>query len=233
MSTIFKPRYGPRFGFPTLSDRVTINGATGSGKTVAGAWLLSEARFDLQPFVIVNFKREKLFHAIERAIKIGYSDPIPTQPGLYHIEPLATELDKLEDWLWRVWHHGKVGLFIDEGYLMPDNSAAFKAILTTGRSLFIPVYTLSQRPVKLPRFTLSETSFYMSFRLQDRRDRKVVEEFTPEDHPIWRSDERLPEYHSRWYDVGQDFSCVLGPVPDMAKILERFDMRLAPKRKMI
>lgn len=199
---------------------------------MSGAWLLSEADFHKQPFVIINFKREPLFRAISRAVQIDFSDKIPTKPGIYHFEPLTTELDKLEDWLWRVWRQGSVGLFIDEGYMMPENSAAFRTILTTGRSLKIPVYTLSQRPVRLPRFTLSETNFYQSFRLQDRRDRKTVEEFTPE-NLIWRSNERLPEYNSRWYDVAQDLSLLMRPVPRLDRILERFDERLTPRKTLI
>jgi hypothetical protein len=239
MPTLFKPsrptikrERAPTFAFPSLSDRVTINGATGSGKTVAGAWLLSEARFDKQPFIIVNFKREALFRKIQRAVQIGIDDPIPTKPGIYHFEPLATMEKEMEDWLWKVHRAGKTGLFIDEGYLMPENSKAFRAILTTGRSLLIPVYTLSQRPVRLPRFTLSESSFYQLFRLQDKRDVKVVNEFTPENE-IWRSENRLPDFHSRWYDVARDTSLTLGPVPKEDRILERFDQRLTPRRRLI
>ena len=224
-----KPPPSP-WRWPSLSDRVTINGRTGSGKTVFGTWLLSNARFDLQPFVILNLKREELFRQIRRAIPIDISEGVPKKPGLYHAEPLPTEPDAIERWLWGVWNNGKTGLFIDEGYLMPD-FGALKAILTTGRSLQIPVYTLSQRPVRLPRFVVSEADFYAMFHLNDDRDRKTVSEFTPKDHDVWADMERrLPPYQSRWYDVSQDFSCFLKPAPKIEAILERFEKRLTPRQ---
>lgn len=222
------------FRFPTLEDRVTINGHTGSGKTVGGAWLLANAEFDKQPFVIINFKREKLFRAIKRAVPLEIDDDLPDAPGLYHMEPLATEEARLEEWLWRVWRKGATGLFIDEGYLMPrsGDSPAFKAILTTGRSLLIPVYTLTQRPVSVPRFVFSEATFYQSYNLNDRRDRKIVEEFTPDDE-TWSGQTPLPKFHSRWRDQSEDFSCTLGPCPDTKVLLAKFDARLTPRQTML
>ena len=226
-----KPNSAPGFRFPTLEDRVTINGRTGSGKTVAGAWLLSESEFHVQPFVIVNFKGERLFRSIPRAVQIDTKE-VPTKPGIYHIEPLPHQIQEMENWLWKVWHQSNIGLFIDEGYMLPDIEA-FRTILTTGRSRHIPVYTLSQRPIQLPRFTFSEANFYQCFDLNDKRDRKTVEMFTPEDNVWTRDGDKLPKFHSKWYDVGRDYSCVLGPVPHMDKILERFDDRLKPRRKLI
>lgn len=222
------------FRFPTLEDRVTINGHTGSGKTVGGAWLLANAEFDKQPFIIINFKREKLFRAIKRAVPLDIDDELPDRPGVYHMEPLATEESRLEEWLWRVWRKGGTGLFIDEGYLMPrsGDSPAFKAILTTGRSLLIPVYTLTQRPVSVPRFVFSEATFYQSYNLMDKRDRKVVEEFTPDDD-IWSGQPRLPKYHSRWRDQAEDFSCTLDPCPATNVLLAKIDRRLTPRQTLL
>ena len=226
-----------QFQFPELSHRTTIVGRTGSGKTVAGAWLLSNAQFHIQPFIVLNFKGEELFKKIERARPLDYSDAIPTKPGLYHMDVLGTDPDIIESWLWRVWKQSHVGLFVDETYLMPDIQA-FKAILTTGRSRKIPVYALSQRPVRIPRFVLSEADFLLSFHMNDRRDVKTIIESIPPDSEAWEMDgrgglARLSKFHSRWYDVGQDWSCVLAPVPDADTILEKFERRLTPRQRMI
>lgn len=226
------------FRFPDLSHRITLNGRTGSGKTQFGAWLLSNARFDLQPFVILNFKDEKLFHQIERARPLDYSDAIPDKPGLYHLAAPGVDPDLIEKWLWKLWNKANTGLFVDEAYLMPDHQA-YKAILTTGRSRHIPTYSLSQRPVAIPRFVISEADFYISFNLNDKSDEERIREFTPGDHDTYlinRETKRLPRlspYHSRWYDIGNDFSCVLGPCPDTNAILEKFERRLTPRQRMI
>lgn len=224
------------FRFPDLSHRVTINGRTGSGKTVAASWLLSRAQFDKQPFIIVDFKGEKLFSRIEKRIELSLKDKLPTRPGIYHIKLLPTDETENENWLWKIWKHTKIGLFIDEGYLLPHDgrSKAYKAIMTTGRSRELPTYTLSQRPVGLPRHTFSEQDFYMCFDVNDDRDLDTISQWTPKDG-IWADMDTnlLPEFNSRWYEIGRRYSCILSPCPDEEKILETFDHRLTPRKRMI
>jgi hypothetical protein len=221
------------FRLPTSQERVTINGRTGSGKTVFAAWLLSEANFHEQPWTIIDFKGDDLLANIDRAQVIGSHEKVPTKAGLYYMHPSPHEGDQLESWLWRVWKQGRHGLFVDEGYMIPDprrgKDGAFKSILAQGRSLHIPVYTLSQRPVAVNRSVFTEANFYASFHLNDKRDRDTVTAFTPDD-PVWNLDEQAPPFHARWYDVGAHFSCLLKPVPKVEQILERFDMRLKPKK---
>lgn len=218
------------FKFPTLADRVTINGRTGSGKTVAGAWLLSEADFHKQPFVIVDMKREGLFKQVSRIIPIDFNE-VPKHPGVYILRPFPHEEEEIKAWLWKVWSQGSTGLFFDEGYLIPD-SDIFRTILTTGRSLHIPVYTLSQRPVNLPRYVFTEADYYMSFHLNDKRDRDIVRGFTPDDK-VWDTTTKLKKYHSRWYDIARDYTAIMSPVPQSDQIINRFDMRLTPKKRFI
>jgi hypothetical protein len=222
---------GPSFRFPRPDQRVTINGRTGSGKTVAGAWLLSEAPFDRMPYVIIDTKAERLFRDTPRIKEIDFSE-MPKTPGVFRLTVLPHELGRLDAWLWKAWGRGSIGVFIDEGYQMPDTDV-FRTLLTTGRSRLVPVITLSQRPSWVPRFVFSEADFYGCFHLNDKRDRATVAAFTPLDHPAWNLDERLPPFNWRWYDIGQDFSSKMSPVPDPPEIQERFDERLKPKRKII
>lgn len=232
--TLLKPSAQKQFRFPTLEDRVTINGRTGSGKSHAGAWLLSEADFHKQPFVIVDFKREKLFTQIDRRVEIDLKDALPDRPGIFHMKVIPTQVEQLDDWLWKVWRQTGIGLFFDEGALIDKYSKPMKTILVTGRSLHIPVYTLSQRPVDLMRPVFTEQNFYMGFHLNDKKDRDTVSGWTPDDG-IWEDNQknRLPEFHSRWYDVGADYSTILKPVPRATHILERFDERLRPRKRFI
>lgn len=226
-----------RFRLPDDTQRVTINGRTGSGKTVFAAWLLSEANFDEMPWTIVDFKGDALLSDLG-AKQIDLSAKLQDRPGLYYARPHPHEPDVVEDWLWRVWRAGYNGIFVDEGYMIPERKGVrstggpFKTVLTQGRSLHVPVYTLSQRPVDINRHVFTEADFYAVFHLNHEADRKKVTEFTPDDD-VWNMDRRLPQHYSRWYDVGNDFSCILKPAPNPKEIKARFAERLQPKKRLI
>lgn len=208
---------------PNNQQRISIIGRTGSGKTQAGVWHLSQQNFDAMPWIVLDFKGDSLIAEIEGmqgVVTISLSDPVPDNPGLYvmHIRP--DERDALNDWLWQVWEKGYVGLYVDEGYML-DKSDAFDAILTQGRSKHIPVIILSQRPVWLSRFVFSESNFFQVFHLNDKRDRRSIGEFVPV-----KLDVRLKEYHSMYYDVDRNKLVQFQPVPSKGDILARIQMKL-------
>ncbi len=218
------------FRLPSLTQRTAIIGRTGSGKTRFGTWLLSEAQFDKQPFVVLDYKREALFSHVDRIREIGVKE-IPKHPGLYIIRPSPQENDSVEEWLWKIWAHEHVGLYIDEGYVLPPRSEAFTAILTQGRSKRLPVICLTQRPSWISRFVFSEADFYAVFHLNDHRDKLTVQAFTPKDR-MNLSNTRLPDYCSYWYDVGKDNVFQMQPVPGDDVILETLNSRLVPRKRI-
>jgi DNA helicase HerA-like ATPase len=217
---------------PGLTQRHTIIGRTGSGKTQMGAWALSHAPFDMQPFVIVDYKRDALLNACPFIPEIGLGDALPKHPGVYKVHPVAGQDEEVEAWLWRVHAQEHVGLYIDEGYMLPGGhigSPAFRAILTQGRSKYIPVTVLTQRPSWFTRFAISEADFYTVFHLNSVVDKKIVGNFLPPG--ALRGN--LPEYHSRWYDVARHRLLTIRPVPEADEIVDRLTERLKPKRRVI
>ena len=58
------------FKLPSFKQRLAIIGRTGSGKTQAGAWILANAPFDKQPYVIVDYKGDDLLGAIDNVEQI-------------------------------------------------------------------------------------------------------------------------------------------------------------------
>lgn len=213
------------FRFPTFKQRVAIVGRTGSGKTQMGAWLLSQAPFHKQPYVIVDYKHDDLLNSSDRVREIDLSE-VPRKPGLYILHPRPDDDEGVEQWLWKVWGQEKTGLYFDEGYMIPDKGA-LRSILTQGRSKRIPVYMLSQRPSQITRFAISEADMFAVFHLNDKKDRERINQFTPPGFAY----EELPEFHSKWYDVGKHFSTTLGPVPDGDTILETIEDRLKTKKR--
>ncbi len=198
------------FRFPGGDSRTTVLGATGSGKTTEGLWMLSYQRFDKRPWIAIDFKREVIFDLVgfPPIRQIALTDRVPRKPGLYLVSPRPGQDLVLEQFLWRVWSAGNVGLFVDEAALMPDGDA-FPAILQQGRSKRIPVIACSQRPVNVARGLFSEASYFCVYRMVDRRDYRTVEGFVPAEIGV-----PLPKYCWHWYDVENDELLAMAPVPN-------------------
>jgi hypothetical protein len=216
------------FRLPDVSHRVSIMGHTGSGKTQFGVWLLSYAAFDKQPYIIFDFKIDDLINSIENVNEMDVHDALPKHPGLYIVHPHPDDEEGIEGLLTRIHEKGSIGIYIDEGYMIPKYSKAFPRILTQGRSLHIPVITLTQRPVYINKFVFTESNFFCVFHLIDRKDRLRIQEFMPAD-----LDEAYPRFHSRWFDVAENMVLPLTPVPTTDKILERYRDRLGNKSNKI
>lgn len=207
--------------FPDDTQRHSIIGATGSGKTQAALWHLSHRRYDLIPWVVYNTKTDSSIDTIPLIREIDL-DELPTIPGVYVVHPLPGEEDLVESHMWAIWGRGNTGVYVDEGYMVGNNNEAFRALLTQGRSKGIPMMINSQRPVWVDRFVFSESEFVQVFRLQHRKDRQMVEEFVPASLEV-----RLPQYHSFYYDSGEDKLVVMKPVPTLSIIHATFQRRLA------
>jgi hypothetical protein len=217
------------FELPGLDERTLVTGRTGSGKTQLGAFLLSRAPFDRQPFIIVDYKRDALLNASNKIREIGYNE-VPKHPGLYiiHPEPTPAHDIAVNNWLLKVWRRHNVGLFFDEIYMVPDKEG-LAAILTQGRSLRIPAIINTQRPAWLSRFALSEADHFAVFHLNDSDDRKKIGRFLPPG----AADTVPPEYNSIWYSVKRHKLFHLQPVPDASTILTDIEARLTPRRRVI
>jgi hypothetical protein len=214
------------FRLPNDTQRLTVIGKTGSGKTQFATWILSERSFDKKPWVVFDFKRDHLLNEIPATHHIGIEEKLPKKAGLYIVHPTPADKEHVEKLMWSIWAKENVGVYVDEGYMIDLNSDAFQAILTQGRSKRIPVIMLTQRPSWVTRFAFSEADYISLFGLTDTRDQKTVKQFMP--LPI---ENRLDPYHSYWWDNAKNYGAVLQPVPDEVSILNRFHDRLVkPKR---
>jgi len=216
----------PDFVRPGDDQRLVIVGRTGSGKTQAGAWQLAMRDFHAMPWLILDYKRDALLNSIgAQELPLG---KIPKKPGLYITHPLPTEGEQVEDLLWKVWQNENIGLFVDEGYML-GNSAAFRALLTQGRSKKIPMIILSQRPAWLTQFVFSEADYYQVFHLNNREDRKKLENYMGETFKLSAS---MQDYQSQYYIVAQDRGMILTPAPGQTRIRQTFRAKLPGARKL-
>lgn len=214
---------------PNDQQRILISGATGSGKTLAALHQFSLRNYTEKPWVIYDFKYDENINGIINAQHLDARSEIPSKPGIYIVHPIPQRDDNaVEDQLWQIWEQENVGIYIDEGYMINRNSDALSALLTQGRSKHIPMITLTQRPVWLNSFILSESEFYQVFRLQRVQDVKKMADVVPAD-----MSERLPEYHSYYYDVGRNQMNVLPPGPDAFAILDTINTRMKGATKVV
>ena len=224
---------------PNNSHRTTIVGRTGTGKTIAGLWHISNYDLENFPWIVFNFKGDEHIDSIEKARHLDDFDYVPKrkETGIFVLHPLpmdaerpsAKEKSKVENYIWKLWERGNIGIFCDEGYMMNDNKAYITS-LTQGRSLRIPIITCAQRPAWITRFAFSEADFIQCFHLNDQDDQKRVTGFTNLEYD---DIETLGEHQSRWFDVGKNESYLFNPVPDMDRIREIFDEKLQSKKRFL
>jgi len=213
---------------PNDSQRLTMYGQTGSGKTVAALWHLSQRNYTKRPWLIFDFKGDEHIRNIPYTQELSPGSA-PTKAGLYITRPVPEVDDELvEQAMWKVWERERMGVLIDEGYMVGARNKAFKALLTQGRSKEIPMIVLTQRPVWMSRFAISEADFHQVFFLSDASDKDVVQRFIPHE-----MGQRLPTYHSYYYDVGRDEFTGLRPVPEPEQIFETFERRLRKTTRFI
>lgn len=215
---------------PTANDRLAIIGRTGSGKTVAAAWHLSLRDFDKMPWVIINSKGDPLLDKISKmpGVRNISLDANVAKRGLHVIRPIPeVDEEKLQAFFWRIWQRGKVGIYADEGYMMPKGGA-FNALLTQGRSKRIPMIILAQRPVWLSKFVFSESDFFQVFDLSHSDDIENLRKFLP-----YAVVDGLPPYHSLWYDVKRKGLVTFAPVPEESKVLDTIRAKTLPTVKYV
>jgi hypothetical protein len=222
---------------PTDKDRTVLIGRTGTGKTVAGLWHLSNQDLE-KPWVIFNFKNDEHIDSIANVREIGY-DYIPKKRdrGLFMLRPVPGDMRRisprepspLETYLWKVWAREHCGIFCDEGFMVGPNDA-FDTCNTQGRSKRVPMITCTQRPVWLSRFAFTEASFIQCFDLTDQRDIQTVEGFVP---ILWDEEKPLGDHQSFYYDVPRKALFRFNPVPPMEETLKMFDKKLHRQFVMI
>lgn len=223
---------------PSGKQRVTVIGRTGTGKTVAGLWHLSNYNLKTKPWVIFNFKNEQHIDDIPNARHIDL-DYVPKKKdsGIFILNPTpqdsrkpkAGEQSPVEEYLWKIWSREDCGIFCDEGYMMGDN-LGFSSNLTQGRSKKIPMIVCAQRPSWLSRFVFSEADFFQVFDLNDKRDKATIEGFTPLDYS---TDPQLEEHQSWYYDVGKNKLHKFNPVPPVPETYDVIEQKTERKRSWL
>jgi hypothetical protein len=208
---------------PGTSDRIAIIGHTGSGKSQAALWHLSNVNFDRMPWIIVDPKEEEKINSIEGATYIENWE-VPKKPGIYILPTTRYDLNELDEYFAALLDRQNVGVYIDEGSEC-GFGPGFETFLTRGRSRHCPAIVLTQRPINISRYAFSEAQFFQCFPITDERDYKVLRGMAK----IPNFDEvTIPQFSSFYYDVRWKRCYFMHPVPKIDAILDRIETRLEP-----
>jgi hypothetical protein len=218
-----------RVQFPGPEDRTVVCGITGSGKTTAAMWHLSGKDFDAQPWLGINFKGDALMNEVAalHGVKTIDLDDMPGEKGLYFVNPLPHDGERLDALLGRIWERGNCGIFVDEVYRIKVIQW-FEACMVQGRSKRIPMIICTQRPARMPLFVFSEAQYAQIFNLTKKADRIRIED----DFPGISRDYHLAPYHSYWYNVASREVVEFKPVPNNATIISTFRAKFPPEHAL-
>jgi len=208
---------------PTDAHHSFVLGQNGSGKTAGAMYQFAWRSWHRMPWLVFNYKEDDYLDSIPGARELGMHAPIPKEPGIYILRPppVAGSIDEV---LVRANERRNVGMFIDEGINVGEHSKALRLVLTQGRSRRTPVIFLTQRPVFIGKFPLTEAKFLQTYFLQAKVDRATISEYMP----VSVNDlESLTDHHSFYYDVEKRRLAKLGPVPFGDEVLDIFDARRA------
>jgi energy-coupling factor transporter ATP-binding protein EcfA2 len=187
------------------NEHVVIAGMTGSGKSsLAERYLIAyrnvividpKWRFKWRSAQIQDGRPVPIFHDMQTLFrKLGSGRAIyrPTKEGL--------RKEAIDEFYDRILQRGETVVVSDETYpLTPGGqmTESHQACLTRGRELGVGVWTLTQRPMLVGNFCLSEAMHCFSFRLRLESDRKKmvgimgpdVMQNPPGQHGFWYSHE--------------------------------------------
>ena len=201
---------------PKPNDRIAVIGQNGSGKTVLLGKMLKSV-YGRLPVYVLNTKDDEVFDK-RHFPKAFHTDTIkdidPRKRPLTIYTPVGEELidrDLLDDFLQQRFNEGRCITIIDElSQVVSANreGIGFVNLLSRGRSRWCGVWMGSQRPANVSRLPFSESKGFYVFRLNDRKDRERVAEFT---HPD--IGEVMPGQYQFWfYRTTYDSPVMLGPV---------------------
>lgn len=200
-----------------------IIGQNGSGKSVGAIWLMQH--IPIAPVIILDTKGEAAFDDVgrddERVTEFdsgsefvkNWKRDINSEYIL--VRPTSLEMSdpgEMDNILGEIYSKARPCLvYIDEAYQWHINGqagAGLIGLLTRGRSKKISVLISSQRPAWISRFCYTECKRFYVYRIQDRRDRKVIAEYIPD----FAEKNIAPKYHFWYYDYELEGAELYQPV---------------------
>lgn len=201
-------------------ERALFVGRTGSGKTTGMLYYAQHC----QPLciLILDSKNDVAFDDVPHSCILSGLDSDWLTPltalsdiSIVIVRPKPEEYApvSLDNFLYNIYETTtNVCVCIDELYMVHRAGRAGRgliALLTRGRSAHITVLSATQRPTWLSLFCLSETDYYMIYRLKLTKDIQRMQELTHEDNDLCP----LDNFGYWCYSEVNDSLVAMPPVP--------------------
>ena len=213
------------FNFVCYEDKITILGASGSGKSYLANFILQNLH-GITVFVWdMNYQfhdsRSILFHNLDDMIEAS------NEAGAHAIHCILQSHDNSEAEFRRFckfcFNHGNAVIICDElhSYLSKQKVCKeFNDLILSGRPRGVSVISISSRPASLPNNVLSNSMHVFSFKLNLASDAEFLETFVGEE--VWQlmpidkrkkqKDQPELEKHTYYYRNQNEDSGIMGRV---------------------
>jgi DNA helicase HerA-like ATPase len=177
------------------SQHLSLIGQTGTGKSTLASHLLKGRRYTL----VLRSKPDSVTYSTDRVIRTARgmddtrSDSFTLNPKYeYQRREFALALE-------RAWVQGGWTVYVDELFYQSERlrlAEPIERLLTQGRSKNISVAVGMQRPARVSRFAISESSHVLSFGLEGRDAKELSYATTRAMEDAVRG---LPEHWFAWF----------------------------------
>lgn len=187
------------------SERVTIVGKTGSGKSV----LVRKLSEQFKKVIFVDPKCENAQHfpyatkcTTVKEVFEKVDESLENKEDFFILyQPLDLSEEVFNNFCGEVFLRGNMTIFMDEVSFVcfPQATINHQRIIRMGRSKGIGIHHLTQRPKFVDNFILSEAEHFFIFRLQLVDDRKKIEGIIGED--LDEHMERMDKFEFLYYNA--------------------------------
>lgn len=155
-----------------------VIGRTGSGKSVYAVKAVADFHRSNpdSAIIIVNHKNSKDWNGLIAPSKRG-TFPQYKKGVILNIIPFPWQDEELNAYLWNIYSKAYPCLVVfDEGQNISDNKYPAASVLwQQGREMNIGVLTCCQRPVKVSRYAITQSSFITIYNLIGEDDLKTLD----------------------------------------------------------